>query len=88
MVLLSVSAWVGLPALLLLFILCFLAVHILILARRGLYSDEDEDKTAEEQPQEKKAEQPPPEPIYYIVEKKRKPKATYSPPKQIDFKEK
>ena len=72
-----------------LFAFCFLCVHLLKLAKLGTDTlrktpppapekKEEEKKTPAEQPQE---------PVYYIVEKKtRRPKSSYSEPKQIKFK--
>ena len=84
--LLSATAWWGIPALVSLFALCFVGVHIALLAKRGFFVDEPPAQD-EPPPQEKKPESPPPpEPVYYIVEKKRKSKPSYSAPKQIKFK--
>ena len=75
----------GLLFTLLLFLVCLLGVHIIMLARIGW---ETQHKKTEEppNPEEKK---PPTErePIYYIVERKTKrAKASYGEPKQINFK--
>lgn len=72
-------ALIGFLYLLLTFALCFITVHFIKLALLGFLSL-------------KEKKQPPPkeekkcEPVYYIVEKKRQRKASYSPPKEIEFK--
>ena len=70
---------------LLLFTLCFIGVHILLLARIGWNTQQ---KTTNEPPKtEEKKPLPEKEPIYYIVERKTKrAKASYGEPKQINFK--
>ncbi len=85
------SAVVGGVFLGLLFIVCFLGVHIVKLARRGyeetlkVKKGEQPQQSAPEQ--EKKPVQKTPEPVYYIVEKKKKrPKSSYSDPKEFRFK--
>ena len=75
-----------------LFAFSFFCVHLLKLARLGADtlrqtpSSTPEEK--EEEKEEEKAPAPQPqEPVYYIVEKKtRRPKSSYSEPKQIKFK--
>jgi hypothetical protein len=98
--LLSATAGLGILSILFLFALCFVGVHLVLLARLGvLYRQEEEEVQSSERPNEQpkapeKKEEPaqpppsnaPPKPIYYIVEKKRKTKASYSAPKQIKFK--
>lgn len=74
---------IGLLYLILLYIACFVFVHLVKLARIGL-------KSLREQPPEPKPEEPPeskqPQPVYYIVEKKRaKSRTTYSQPREIKF---
>lgn len=85
-----------------LFLVVFLGVHLVKLARLGidaLPSRKREDKTSGDSRKPPNTEnarttpaQPPPdrqpEPVYYIVERKqrRRPKETYSPPKEIRFK--
>lgn len=75
----------GLLFTLLLFTVCLLGVHTILLARIGW-------KTQRKNPDEapKPEEKKPPverEPIYYIVERKTKrAKASYGEPKQINFK--
>ena len=71
-----------------LFAFCFLCVHLLKLAKLGTDTLRKTPTPAPEKKEEKKtpAEQPQ-EPVYYIVEKKtRRPKSSYSEPKQIKFK--
>ncbi len=74
---------------LLLFLLCFLAVTLIRLAKSGYFtkgSKEEAKKAEEPVPQEKKPEKAP-EPIYYIVERKKKRKKDeFSTPKEIVFK--
>lgn len=67
----------------LLFIACFFTVHFVKLAAIGLKSI----KKKPQQTEEKKEPQQAPQPVYYIVEKKRSRKATYSQPKEIQFKD-
>jgi len=66
---------------LLLFFICFAAVHIAKLAFLGFLSLRK--KPEEKKPEEKK----PPKPTYFIVEKKRPRKASYSEPREIEFKD-
>ena len=82
---LTVFPFKGFLFTLLLFLVCFVSVHTLLLARVGWEYNrkkatpppKEEEKTA---PVEK-------EPIYYIVERKTKrAKASYGEPKQINFK--
>jgi hypothetical protein len=63
----------------LLFICCFVFVHIIKLAAIGLKSLKKPKESKEPKPQSK------PQPVYYIVEKKRA-KRSYSEPKEIEFK--
>ena len=88
----------GVFAILGLFVFCFLLVHTARLARLGLkYHAEQEDaddqheteeaKTEKDEKQQKQAPaDTPQEPIYYIVERKKRTRASYSEPKQINFK--
>ena len=75
-----------------LFILCFLCVHLTKLALHGAEiirktPPQAPPEKKEEKQEEKKAPASPQEPVYYIVEKKtRRPKSSYSEPKQIRFK--
>ena len=82
----------GLLWTILLFLLCFIGIHVIILARFGWEFQQQntpaKPEKNEEKPEEKKT---PPEkqtePIYYIVERKtRRAKSTYGEPKQINFK--
>ncbi|MBQ8291470.1 MAG: hypothetical protein IJX88_03040 [Clostridia bacterium] len=85
---LTTSPFLGIPYLCILFIFCFLGVHILHLARLGLKYQANPKEKKEEKPKEEQkapAEQPQ-EPIYYIVERKKKTRSSYSEPKQIRFK--
>lgn len=94
MKLLSVSPALGIVWSALLFLFCFLLVHIARLVQFGWkYKNADKPAPKNEGPPkppqaEKKApaEEKPQEPIYYIVEKKRRAKTTFSEPKQIRFK--
>ncbi|MCD8373142.1 MAG: hypothetical protein LUD27_07575 [Clostridia bacterium] len=81
--------FLGLLYLVLLFICCFFAVHFVKLAVIGLKSIRKKPEPKPE-PKEKKEPKPKePQPVYYIVEKKRsRSKATYSQPKEIQFKDK
>lgn len=73
----------------LLFLFPFLIVHGAKLALIGWNAHKRKSEPPKSEPAAKK-EPPPidtPEPVYYIVEKKqRKPKPSYSEPKQIKFK--
>ncbi len=77
-------AILGLVYLILIFLLCFTAVHIVKLTAIGFKSMK---KKKEPKPEPKPVKVKAPEPVYYIVEKKRSRKATYSEPKQIKFKD-
>ena len=76
----------------LLFSVCFIGTHVLILARLGWEwqqrnletpTENHEEKAEEKKTQSEKQT----EPIYYIVERKtRRAKPAYSEPKQINFK--
>lgn len=87
--LLITRAGAGVIWALVLFIICFFAVHITRLANLGRQAQkrmqQDSPPKPTEEP-EKKAPQPSGEPIYYIVEKKRRAKTSFSPPKEIKFK--
>ena len=68
----------------LLFIICFVGVHLLIFAYVGW---ETKRKKANKQPEEEKKPPTEREPIYYIVERKKKrTKSSYGEPKEINFK--
>ena len=70
----------------LLFAICFVGVHVVILTRIGWESQHSKPEPPPKPEEEKK---PPTdrEPIYYIVERKTKrAKASYGEPKQINFK--
>ena len=74
---------IGILYLAILFIACFVFVHMVKLAAIGLKSL----RQKPEKPQEEKKEAAP-QPVYYIVEKKRsRSKANYSAPREIKFKE-
>mgnify|MGYP003302841494 CR=1 FL=1 len=99
---LLLSSTFGIFWLILLFILCFVGVHVLRLARMGqAYRKEQRQSPPPSQtpqtpqkPQTPQPKQEPPEkkeesdkePIYYIVERKKRVKSTFTPPKQIRFK--
>ena len=74
-----------------LFFLCFLGIHAFRLVKLGWTELQPSKKPTptpkpEPKPQEK-APAKPQEPIYYVIERKRKkPKTTYSEPRQITFK--
>lgn len=73
---------IGLLYLVLLFIACFVFVHMTKLAWLGLKSLRERPPEEPAEP-EKKTE---PQPVYYIVEKKRaRSKPTYSKPREIKF---
>lgn len=70
----------GFLYLLLTFVFCFLVVHLIKLAVLGFLSLKVKKEPPPPKPEKKS------EPVYYIVEKKRQRKASYSEPKQIEFK--
>ncbi|MBQ8394967.1 MAG: hypothetical protein IJX49_05275 [Clostridia bacterium] len=74
----------------LIFALCFFAVHIVRYAKltwQEKHPTEAPKEEKEEEKPEEKAPAPPQEPIYYIVERKqRRAKPKYSEPKEIRFK--
>ena len=91
--------------LILLFVVSFLAVHTVRLAKIGWNYQKRHVTPPDKSSAEKRGSEParrdppaketseapaaekPPEPVYYIVErKKRRPRETYSPPKEIKFK--
>ena len=88
--LLITRAGAGVIWALVLFLICFFAVHISRLASLGRQAQkrmqQDAPPPKPNQEPEKKAPQPSGEPIYYIVEKKRRAKTSFSQPKEIKFK--
>lgn len=82
---LAFSAFAGVFWLIMLFIFCFLLVHILLFAKAGWDAKRTKPPSQQaEKPVEPEKKQP--EPIYYIVEKKKKrPKSAYSSPREIHF---
>lgn len=70
------------------FAICFIVVHGIKLALLGYRSLGKKQQTEPEKKAEPKPSKPAkvPEPVYYIVEKKKKkPKVSYSEPKEIRF---
>ena len=84
---LLVSPVLGFVWLTILFILCFLGVHVLRLARIGqsYRKQQKEQPSTPPPPTPKKVEEEKPEPVYYIVERKRRTKSALSEPKRIRF---
>ena len=84
---LLISFGAGAFALVLIFSLCFLAVHIVKLIKLGWQTqypaEQANEPKKEDEPKPKESE---PQPVYYIVERKRRAKTTFSEPKRIDFK--
>ena len=80
----------GVIALFILFMICFVLVHIAQLVNVGWNAQrKPQHKNIEaDEPKEKPPAKPPTnqEPVYYIVERKRRAKSSYSEPKQIRFK--
>lgn len=76
----------------LLFLICFIGTHVIILARFGWEFQQQNTPAKPEKTEEKIEEKKTPpekqaEPIYYIVERKtRRAKPAYGEPKQINFK--
>ncbi len=95
---LLLSSTFGIFWLVLLFALCFAAVHLIKLARLGnayrkARRHAQEEKGANDNaptPAPTQREEPPQnkevEPVYYIVERKKRTKSSFSAPKQIRFK--
>ncbi|HIQ66579.1 MAG TPA: hypothetical protein IAB25_05905 [Candidatus Coproplasma stercoravium] len=76
---------IGILYLAILFVACFVFVHMVKLAVIGFKSVR---KKPEEKPQPEPEKKKEPQPVYYIVEKKRaRSKATYSKPREIKFKD-
>ncbi len=80
----------GVFSILLLFAVCFIGVHLARLVAFGWeYHNQTEqppEKSPEKSPEKKAPEKTSQEPVYYIVERKRrKPKTSYSEPKEIRF---
>lgn len=83
-ILLTFSPFSGVLGLLAMFGVSFLLVHIVLLAKTG-WEVKKPQKPKPEPPKEKP--QKPPEPVYYLVEKRKKrPKNSYSSPREIHFK--
>ena len=81
------SGGIGFLLTILLFLLCFSGVHLLLWAKFGIENNHPKKEIPQEKTQEK-APAKEQEPIYYVIERKRKkPKTTYSEPRQITFKE-
>lgn len=90
---LLISSAFGIFWLVLLFVLCFVCVHVLRLARMGQAYRKSERPTSQPPPQptkpndeKKNSQEKDVAPIYYIVERKKRVKSNYSEPKQIRFK--
>ena len=89
--LLSIHPLLGGFCLLVIFCFCFIAIHLVKLAKRGWQITENPfthpvQKTIE--PEKKAPATPPQEPIYYIVERKQtRKKSRYTTPKEFRFKE-
>lgn len=76
---------IGILYLAILFVACFVFVHMVKLAVIGFKSVR---KKPEEKPQPEPEKKKEPQPVYYIVEKKRsKSRANYGAPREIKFKE-
>ena len=74
---------IGILYLAILFVACFVFVHMVKLAVIGFKSVR---KKPGEKPQPEPEKKKEPQPVYYIVEKKRaRSKATYSKPREIKF---
>lgn len=70
----------GIFYLILTFVFCFTIVHVVKLAYLGFLSLKKKDEP--QKPALEKTEKP----VYYIVEKKRQRRASYSAPREIEFK--
>ncbi len=97
--LLTASPLLGILWLALLFVLCFLGIHVAKLARIGNKHLKNETQKPQEKSGEDTSSSPQKsatqtsstplgagEPVYYIVERKRRTKSSFSEPKQIKFK--
>ncbi len=89
---LLLSSALGIFWLVLLFAICFFAVHLCKLARWGQRYRKAQKGETNENPLPTPPKQETPErdtsqePIYYIVERKKRTKSSFSTPKQIRFK--
>lgn len=79
-------AAIGILYLILIFAACFTAVHVIKLAYIGFMSIRKKKNQPKSEPKPKPKPEKKPGPVYYIVEKKRARRATYSEPKEIQFK--
>lgn len=79
-------AAIGILYLILIFAACFTAVHVVKLAYIGFLSLRKKKTEPKSEPKPKPKPEKKQGPIYYIVEKKRARRATYSEPKEIQFK--
>lgn len=77
---------IGILYLILIFAACFTAVHVIKLAYIGFLSLRKKKSEPKTEPKPKPKPEKKQGPIYYIVEKKRARRATYSEPKEIQFK--
>lgn len=79
---------IGILYLILTFAACFTVVHVIKLTYIGFLSVRKKKSEPKSEPKPKPKQKPEKKsgPIYYIVEKKRARKATYSEPKEIEFK--
>ncbi|MBO5411795.1 MAG: hypothetical protein J6A38_01765 [Clostridia bacterium] len=76
----------GVLFILLLFAVCFIGVHLARLVAFGWEYHNQTEPPPEQTPEKKAPEKPSQEQVYYIVERKRrKPKTSYSEPKEIRF---
>ncbi len=77
--------YIGILYTFLIFLVCFIVVHVFALAKIGFNSLKkapDQNKTEQPNLKKERAQQP----VYYLVEKKRAHKKNYSKPKEIQFK--
>lgn len=79
-------ATIGILYLILIFAACFTVVHVIKLAYIGFLSLRKKKTEPKSEPKPKPKPEKKQGPIYYIVEKKRARRATYSEPKEIQFK--
>lgn len=81
----SFSPASGVFWLIMLFAFCFFFVHLVLYAKAGWDAVHRKKPTPTEKPKDAQPEKKP-EPVYYIVEKKKKrPKSTFSEPREIHF---
>ncbi|MBQ8319265.1 MAG: hypothetical protein IJX81_00120 [Clostridia bacterium] len=84
--LLTANPSLGAFWLIMLFAFSFFAVHLLLLAKAGWEAKREKREEKSQPPTKTEEPKKSPAPVYYLVEKKKKrPKSTYSQPREIHF---